>query len=82
MSNIQGIHLCTTLCKLVVLLISTLYYSRAVAMKFEVVSLGLTCACINYSLLGCLGACPPPPPPPPRKIYDFRPSVVVSDAIV
>ena len=48
MSNIQGILLCTTLYKLVVLLISTLYYSRA----------------------------------PPRKIYDFRPSEVVSDAIV
>ena len=50
-------------------------------MKFEVVRLGLVCACMNYSvrearLLGSLGACHP------RKSLVFRPSEVVSDAIL
>ena len=49
-------------------------------MKFEVVQLGLTCACMNDSvckvrLLGGSGGMPP------RKILDFRPSEVFSDAI-
>ena len=49
-------------------------------MEFEVVRLGLTWACINYSarearLLGVSGG------RPPRKIWDFRHSEVVCDAI-
>ena len=49
-------------------------------MKFEVVRLDLTCACMNYSALlahvleGSGGM-------PPRKIVDFRPTEVLSDAI-
>ena len=57
----------------------TLYnaYPRTVAVEFEVVQLGLTCAGINYSarearLLGGSGG---------RKSLGFRPSEVVSDAI-
>ena len=50
-------------------------------MKFEVVRLGLTCACMNYSacdvcLLGGSGGMPP------TKMLNFRPSEVVSDVIV
>ena len=49
-------------------------------MKFEVVRLVLTWPCINYNarearVLGGSGACSP------RKILDFRPSEVVSNAI-
>ena len=58
-----------------------LHSCRAVAMKFEVVRLGLTCACMNYSacdvcLLGGSGGMPP------TKMLNFRPSEVVSDVIV
>ena len=49
-------------------------------MKFEVVWLGLTCTCMNYNarearVLGGSGGMPP------RKILDFKPSEVVSNAI-
>ena len=46
-------------------------------MKYEVVRLGLMCACMNCSmhlLGGSRGM-------PPKKILDFRLSEVVSDAI-
>ena len=51
-------------------------------MKFEVVQLGLTCACMNYNVheahvLGGLDS----GGMPPRKILDFKPSEVVSNAM-